>query len=128
MWLLLAILALWSLAAPHESAVAAERSAKDSYDALNALRVDPGAVYTLEASNRITLRRGDLKLALDEGKLAFFTGFDGLITGAVFSGRGHALALPRDPVEKQQLARFLGSPVLDQEFTSAFLRFTDYSA
>jgi len=107
---------------------AADKTAKELYAALNALRVDPSAVYTLQASNRIALRRGDVKLAFDEGKLAFLSSLDGRVTGAVFAGWGHALALPRDPVEKQQMAFFLGAPVLDQEFTSAYLRFTDDSA
>jgi Peptidase family M1 domain len=43
----------------------------------------------------------------------------------VFSGRGHILALPRDTIEKQQMARFLDSPILDQDFASAYMRFTD---
>jgi hypothetical protein len=127
MWLVLAFLALCSLASPAASPTA-EKPVKELYDALNALRVDPSAVYALEASNRIALRRGDVKLAFDEGKVAFFASLDGRITGAVFTGWGHALALPREPVEKQQMARFLGAPVLDQEFTSAYLRFTDDSA
>src|ERR1700674_623399 len=127
MWLALAFLALCSLTMPTSSS-AADQPATQLYDALNALRVDPAAVYTLKTSNRVALRRGDVKLAFDEGKLAFFASLDGHITGAVFAGRGHALALPRDPVEKQQMARFLGAPVLDQEFTSAYLRFTDDSA
>src|SRR5271163_2221148 len=98
------------------------------YDALNALRVDPTAVYSVEAENRIHLRRGDATLAFDEGKLGFFVALDGRITGAVFAGRGHALAAPRDPVEKQQMARFLDASVLDEDFTSAYLRFTDGTA
>jgi hypothetical protein len=35
------------------------------------------------------------------------------------------VALPRDPVEKQRVARFLGAPVLDEQFLSAYVRFTD---
>src|SRR5713226_867660 len=107
---------------------AAEQSPLELYGALNALRVDSAAVYQIPPANRIELRRGDLQLSFDEGNLAFFASLNGRTTGAVFSGHGHALALPRDPVEKQQMARFLGAPVLDQDFTSAYLRFTDDSA
>jgi len=128
MWVVFAVLALWCLVSPVAVSAADKQPPKELYDALNALRIDPAAVYSLEASNRIELRRGDAKLSFDEGKLAFFAPFDGRITGAVFAGRGHALAMPRDPVEKQQMARFLGAPVLDQDFTSAYLRFTDDSA
>ncbi|MGA2419188.1 MAG: M1 family aminopeptidase [Candidatus Acidiferrum sp.] len=104
---------------------ATTRDAHELYDALRALRVDPTAVYRLEAENRVSLRRGDATLSFDEGKLGFLTALDGRITGAVFSGRGHAVAAPRDPVEKQQMARFLNASVLDEDFTSAYLRFTD---
>jgi hypothetical protein len=107
---------------------ATERSPRELYDALNALRIDPAATYRLEPENRVSLRRGDATLLFDEGKLAFFFALDGRITGAVFSGRGHALAAPRDPVEKQQMARFLNAAVLDEDFTSAYMRFTGETA
>ncbi|HXM94908.1 MAG TPA: M1 family aminopeptidase [Candidatus Dormibacteraeota bacterium] len=109
-------------------AVAAERSAHEMYEALNALRLDSAAIYHVAADNRVELRRGDAKLSFEEGQLVFLSPLDGRITGAVFSGRGHILALPRDSDEKQQMGRFLGSPVLDQDFISAYLRFTDDSA
>jgi Peptidase family M1 domain len=103
----------------------ADTSPHERYDALNALRVDPAAAYQISIANRIELRRADVQLFFEEGRFAFFGALDGRITGAVFSGRGHVLAAPRDVIEKQQMARFLGAPLLDQEFTSACLRFTD---
>jgi len=103
----------------------ADKSPRELYDALNALRLDSSAIYEIASSDRIELRRADVQLSFDQGKLAFLTPLDGRITGAVFSGRGHVLAAPRDPEEKQQMARFLGTPVLDQEFTNVCLRFTD---
>jgi len=107
---------------------AAEKTPRELYDQLNALRVDPSTLYQIEATNRIELRRGDVQLSFEQGKLAFFQLFEGRVTGAVFFGRGHALAMPRDIVEKQQMAHFLGAPILDQDFTSACLRFTDGTA
>lgn len=115
---------LWCLLAP-AVLLAAERTPHELYDAINALRVDPSAVYHITPGNRIELRRGDAVLSLEEGTFALFSPFDGAITGAVFSGRGHVLALPRDPAEKQQMGYFLGAPVLDQEFFSGYFRFTD---
>ena len=103
----------------------ADKSPRELYDALNALRLDSSAIYEIASSDRIELRRADVQLSFGQGKLAFLTPLDGRITGAVFSGRGHVLAAPRDPEEKQQMARFLGTPVLDQEFTNVCLRFTD---
>ena len=107
---------------------AAEKTAREVYDQLNALRVDPATLYEIDPANRIELRRGDVQLSFEQGKLAFLQLFEGRPTGAVFYGRGHILAAPRDPVEKQQMAHFLGAPVLDQDFTSACLRFTDDTA
>ena len=105
----------------------AEQTAREIFDQLNALRVDSAATYEIDAGNRIELRRGDVELSFERGKLAFLQPFQGRVTGAVFSGRGHVLAAPRDIVEKQQMAHFLGAPVLDEDFTSACLRFTDDS-
>jgi hypothetical protein len=110
------------------AAAGAEKSPHEVYDALNALRLDPAAVYEIRAENRIELRRSDCKLSFEEGRIAFFLPFEGRITGLVFSGRGHVLAAPRDPVEKQQMGRFLGAPVLDEDFLSAYIRFTDDTA
>ncbi len=110
------------------SAPTAEDSPRATYDTLNSLRVNPAAVYDITASDRIELRRGDGHFTFDLGKLAFFTAFKGQVTGVVFSGRGHVVAAPRDPIEKQQMARFLGAPVLDESFSDVYLRFTDDTA
>jgi hypothetical protein len=104
---------------------AADQSPHQTYEQLNALRVDAANVYEIEGANRIELRRGDVQISFEQGKLAFFQAFNGRITGAVFAGRGHAFAAPRDIVERQQMARFLGAPVLDQDFLTACFRFTD---
>ncbi len=122
-----ACFALCSLAAA-TSSHPASRSAHDAYDALNNLRLDPASIYQIKPANRINLVRGDAKISFDEGQLIFFSALDGRIYGAVFSGRGHILTLPRDIVEKQQLARFLGAPILDQDFAGAYIRFTDSTA
>src|SRR6202043_2394263 len=89
------------------------------------VRLDPASVYQIKPEHRIELRRGDAKISFDRGELIFFAPLDNEITGAVFSGRGHILALPRDTIEKQQMARFLDSPILDQDFATAYIRFTD---
>jgi hypothetical protein len=104
---------------------AAEQSPREVLNLLNGLRLDAQHVYTISPQDRIELRQGDLAIDFEQGKLAFFQPFEGRITGLVFSGVGHTLALPRDPVEKQQMALFLGTPVLDQEFVSIYARFTD---
>ena len=101
------------------------REPRELLAALNRVQLDPAAIYKVDSSSHIELRRGDAKLLFEEGYLGFFSAIEGKVTGAVFSGRGHILAIPRDPVEKQQLAHFLGAPMIDQDFSSAYLRFTD---
>ena len=122
----LILLAAFSLAIPY--ARAGESGPREILAALNALRLEPDRVYTVAPSNHIELRHGDIVLTFEEGKIAFYQPFEGKVTGFVFSGLGHTLALPRDPAEKQQMARFLGAPVLDQRFVSVYARFTDDTA
>jgi hypothetical protein len=103
----------------------AVRPAHELYEALTSLRLDPNSVYQVQPDQHIEIRRGDARISFDQGSVIFFTPLNGQISGAVFFGRGHILALPRDTIEKQQLGRFLGTPILDQDFASAYLRFTD---
>lgn len=110
------------------SAPAPDPTPRELLAALNSLRVDAQHVYAISPADRIQLRQGDLLLSFEQGKMAFFEPFEGRVTGFVFSGLGHCLALPRDPAEKQQMARFLNTPVLDQRFVSIYARFTDESA
>jgi len=117
----------WRLLAPCPTP-ASDKPVHEMYDALNALRIDSAAIYQVSPANRIELRRGDAELYFEEGKLGFLAAFDGHVTGFIFAGRGHALAFPREPVEKQQMAHFLGATVLDQVFISAYVRFTDDAA
>jgi hypothetical protein len=119
----LLLLLSWPVACP-----AADLSPRELLASLNALSLDSQNVYTVSARDRIEIRHGDAVLAFQEGRFAFYAPFEGRITGLVFSGLGHALSLPHDPSEKQQMARFLGAPVLDQLFVSAYLRFTDDTA
>jgi len=95
------------------------------YQALNVLRTDAAHVYAVQELN---LRRDIINLRLLDGKLAFLEALDGRVTGAVFTGRGHIFATPRDRSERQSLAQFLGVPILDQSFSRAYLRFTDDTA
>jgi hypothetical protein len=100
----------------------ASGDARALYQALNELRVDSARVYYVHELN---LRRGPVSLTFVEGKLAFLAPLEGRVTGAVFIGRGHVIAMPRDPAERRSLAQFLGVPLLDQLFSRAYLRFND---
>lgn len=95
------------------------------YQALNALKPDGEHVYTIHELN---LRRDVVNMRLIEGKLAFFQPIGGRVTGAVFTGRGHIFATPRDRGERQSIAQYLGVPMVGQDFARAYLRFTDETA
>jgi hypothetical protein len=95
------------------------------YQALNELKLDATRVFPV---SDLTLRRDALHFAFTEGTLVFFRPLGGKVTGAVFVGRGHLVATPRDPGERRSLSQFLGVPILDRAFTSAYLRFTDDTA
>jgi Peptidase family M1 domain len=95
------------------------------YKQLNEVSVDPSQVYYIR-DERIT--RGGIDLYFDRGFVGFFNPVKGRITGAVFVGEGEVLLLPPNPVEKRSLAQFNKSAVLEEQITSAYLRFTDGTA
>jgi hypothetical protein len=73
----------------------------------------------------VTLRRDVLSISLSRGMIAFAEPIGGKITGAVFIGSGEIVAIPPDPIEKQQVYKFTGTPLLDEKFQTAVFRFTD---
>jgi hypothetical protein len=98
---------------------------RELLEQLNKVAIDPSQVYVLRNAQ---MTRDRLKLYFDRGFIGFFTQAAGEITGAVFSGDGEILLIPPDPVEKHNLSRFLQSPILEERFTVAYLRFTDQTA
>jgi len=98
---------------------------RELLDQLNNASVDPTQIYALRGA-RIT--RAGVNFYFSRGFIAFLTKTQGEITGAIFSGQGEVLLVPPDRVEKQSLALFTGSPVLEEQFTAAYLRFTDNTA
>ena len=95
------------------------------YQTLNELKLDGTRVFTV---SDLTLRRDALHFSFSEGTFIFFQPLGGKVTGAVFVGRGHVVATPRDPGERRSLSQYLGVPILDQTFNSAYLRFSDDTA
>ncbi len=109
-------------------AVAAAQSSTEPralYQALNELHADSDHVYAIRD---IQLRRSAISISLIEGKLAFLAPIGGKVTGAVFTGRAHIIATPRDAAERRSLVNFVGVPLLDQAFSRAYIRFTDDTA
>jgi len=121
----LATLAAVSAAAFAQTVPAPPLSAHAIYDSLNALRVNSDEVYSIR---EFDLRHDAIHLNFIQGEIAFLQPFQGKITGAVFSGRGKLLTVPRDPTEKASAARFLGTPVIDENFSGVYIRFDDDTA
>src|SRR6201997_1618683 len=121
----LSLASAFQIAASDSPLQSASSDPRALYQTLNALRPDGEHVYTVHELN---LRRDVVNVRLIEGKLAFFQPIDGHVTGAVFSGRGHIFATPRERGERHSIAQYLGVPMLSQDFTRAYFRFTDGTA
>lgn len=67
----------------------------------------------------------DIHLSLEDGTLGFLEPVEGHVTGAFFEGQGEVLIIPPDSAERASLALFTKSAVLEERFTSAYLRFDD---
>lgn len=77
----------------------------------------------------LNLYKEDIKLYFDDGYLIFAKPVAGeriaaLFTADVEGGDGEILLLPPQRAERQSLARFTGSPNLDEHFHTALLIFT----
>jgi len=80
----------------------------------------------------LSLYKEDIRLYFNDGYLIFSKPVAGERIGAVFTGDveggdGEILLLPPQRGERQSLARFTGSPNLNEHFRAALLMFTDDS-
>jgi hypothetical protein len=99
--------------------------ARELLQKLNNLTIDPAQIYVLRDAQ---ITRDRVNFYFNRGFIGFLTPVNGEITGAVFAGDGEVLLMPSDPVEKHSLALFTKSPILEEQFTSVYLRFTDQTA
>ena len=124
-WLLCYGLLLVLLGVPSLGWATDGLDAGEVLDQLHNVKVDPSQVYVLRHAQ---LTRDRVKLFFTRGYIGFFTKAAGQITGAVFTGEGEILLIPPTLVEKASLARFVHSPILEEQFRTAILRFTDKTA
>jgi len=75
-----------------------------------------------------SIDRLNLHLDLDDGALAFTEDICGRITGAFFEGEGEIRLRPPSRVERGSLTLFTGGAILEEQFTSGYLRFNDDTA
>jgi len=95
------------------------------YRALHDVGLDPQRVYKIREAD---IDREDVHLSLNDGTIAFTQAIDGRITGAYFEGDGEVLVRPPDRMERASLGLFINAGVLEEQFSSAYLRFNDDTA
>lgn len=108
--LLLAAAAAWAQAEPP-----LQRS-------LRSATLDPQRVYRVRDA---AMDLEDVHITFIEGTIAFSESVDGRITAAFFEGEGDILLVPPDSIERTSLGLHTGSAVLEERFTTAYLRFSD---
>jgi hypothetical protein len=92
------------------------------YRDLRTVSLDPDRVYHVREA---AIDREDLHLYLNDGTIGFTKDVAGKITGAFFEGEGEVLLRPPDLAERTSLGLFTQLGVLDEKFSSAYLRFND---
>src|SRR4030095_1032788 len=92
---------------------AAPDEADEILTQLSKIRLDKKQIYNIRD---ITIRRDVLTIALNRGAIAFLEPVKGKVTGAVFIGSGEIVAIPHDPIEKEQVYKFTGTPILNETF------------
>ena len=97
----------------------------DLYARIRSVGLDPKRVYHVRGAS---IDRPNLHIDLDDGTLAFTEDICGQTTGAVFEGEGEILLRPPNRVERGSLALFTGMAILEEQFTSGYLRFNDDTA
>ncbi|MGA2459089.1 MAG: M1 family aminopeptidase [Terriglobales bacterium] len=95
------------------------------YARIRSVGLDPQRVYQVRGAS---IDRPNLHLDFDDGTLAFTEDICGRITGAFFEGEGEIRLRPPNPVERGSLALFTGMAILEEQFTSGYLRFNDDTA
>jgi hypothetical protein len=95
------------------------------YRALRSVGLDSQRVFAIREA---VIDREDLHVWLTDGTIAFTQAVDGKVTGAYFEGEGEVLVRPPDRMERASLGLFTGAGVLEEKFSSAYLRFNDDTA
>lgn len=100
-------------------------SAPEAYKSLQTLPFDNTKIAQVK---NLTLRKDRARLTLKHGTIYLTKPVLGKITGAVFLGEGIFELMPPTKIERKQVRRFLDKDSLSENFSAAYLRFTDDSA
>jgi len=99
--------------------------AQSLYLRLSSTELDPGRVFRVRDSS---LDRPAVHITLEDGTIAFTKDILGKITGAFFEGDGEVLLVPPNEAERKSMSLFTGMAILEERFTTAYLRFNDNTA
>ena len=109
-------------ASPQPNPSTASKPAEALYLKLRSVGLDAGRTYRIRGAS---LDRPALHITLDDGEISFTSDIAGHVTGAYFAGEGDLLLTPPNQVERASMALFTGMAILEERFTTAYLRFND---
>jgi len=92
------------------------------YAQLGNVGLDISRVYR---AREISIDRGFFHITLDDGTIGFTSDVAGRCTGAFFEGDGEVLLTPPNEAERGSMALFTGGAILEERFSTAYLRFND---
>lgn len=96
-------------------------NSKQLYDHIKAFSLTGGSAEAAQ----LVLKRDRVEMTFD-GAFYFASPIEGRVTGAVFIGQGRFRAeVPPSDFEKDNVRRMLGTDIVESDFSSAVLRFTD---
>ncbi|HYL94365.1 MAG TPA: M1 family aminopeptidase [Terriglobales bacterium] len=92
------------------------------YQELGSVGLDPARVFHIRNAS---IEHPNLHVTFNDGTIAFTKDVLGRVTGAYFEGEGDLLLMPPNRAERASLGLFTGTPILEEQFTAAYLRFND---
>jgi hypothetical protein len=92
------------------------------YLQLRSVGLDPDRTFHIRGAS---IDRSALHITLEDGEIAFTTTVEGAVTGAFFEGDGEILITPPNRVERASMTFFTGMAILEERFTTGYLRFND---
>jgi hypothetical protein len=120
-WVVLAVGCV-TLQAQQSDSAKSPGPAESLYLKLRTVGLDRTRVYKIREAS---LNRASLHISLDDGTIAFTEDANDHITGAFFKGFGEVLLSPPSKAERASMALFTGAAILEEKFSTAYLRFND---
>jgi len=114
-----------AFAQPVSSSAQCPQTTAALYTRLRSVELDPNRVYRIREAS---IDRPNLHIDFEDGTLAFTEDICGRTTGAFFEGEAEVRLRPPSRVERASLALFTGMAILEEQFTTGYLRFNDDTA